>query len=148
MSVVPYDEKRIGPDEIIIRRINPDQHVIWDENKQTRRISTKAYNKSSTSTAGMSVDIESLMIEQNVTPKVFVTTPIYTGSVAFTAQSIRKINLWVGYDPIRNVAGIPDNPYHGEVWAKTQKKNFSDAEKTGLAKLASWYVKLPDVDLV
>jgi hypothetical protein len=54
LSVNPYDEPKIGNRDVIIRRINPDQHVIWDENRQVWRISSKAYNKSSGTMEGMS----------------------------------------------------------------------------------------------
>ena len=87
------------------------------------------------------------MVGVNVDPRAFVTTPVYLGSVAFPAGAIRALDLWVGYEPISDDPIIPDNPYHGEAWAKTAKKSFSEAQKSGLAKLARWYVELPDVDI-
>lgn len=147
MLVQPYDEQDIAPNDTIIRRINPDQHVVIDENTQRRRISSKAYNKSSGPRSGMSVDIEKLIIAGGEDPKRYVTTPIFTGSVAFSASAIRSLGLWVGYEPILDVLGIPDNPYHGEVWSPTERKSFSDSQKTSLANSARWYVQIPDVDL-
>ena len=84
----------------------------------------------------------------NVDPKAFVTTPVFTGSVAFFACAIRDLGLWVGYDPIPDSPSGPGNPYHGEVWATTPKKRFSDNERTGLARAAQWYVQLPNVDII
>lgn len=142
MPVAPYNEERIGDDDIIIRRINPDQHIIWDENRNKLRISSKAYNKSSGLRDGMSVDIEALIAAAGVNPKAYVTTPVFTGSVAFLAGKVRALGFWVGYEPIK------ENPFHGKVWAKTEKRNFSDSEKRRLAGLATWYVTLPGVDIV
>ena len=63
------------------------------------------------------------------------------------AGKVRELDLWVGYDPVKDVPDVPDNPHHGEVWATKPKKSFTNAQKNGLAKLARWYVELPDVDL-
>lgn len=147
MSTAPYDEPNIGDDDIIIRRINPHEHVIWDDNTKQRRISSKAYNKSSDLNEGMSVDIEALIIADNLDPKKYVQTPIFTGAVAFSAKAIRELNLRVGYDPVKDDLNAPDNPYHGQVWLTEQKKRFSEKQKSGLAKAAIWYVVIPDVDI-
>ena len=147
MSVDPYDEKKIKAEEIIVRRINRDQHVVWDENRQKHRIASKAYNKSSGLKESMSVDIESLIVAAGEDPHAYVTTPVFTGSVALPAGEVRALDLWIGYDPIVDVPDVQDNPYHGGVWSKTEKNSFSERQKSGLAKLARWYVELPDVDI-
>ncbi len=141
MAIDPYDEAQISATDTIIRRINREQHVVWDENRQKHRISTKAYNKSSGLKSGMSVDIEKLIINAGEDPTTYVTTPVFTGSVKFSASDVRMLNLWVGYEPVQ------ENPHHGEVWATTEKKSFSDGQKSGLANIARWYVELPEVDL-
>jgi hypothetical protein len=147
LPVNPYDEAQINAGDTIIRRINPEQHVIWDENRQRNRIASKAYNKSSGPKAGMSVDIEALIEAAGQNPQIYVTTPVYTASVAFYASDIRALDLWIGFEPVRAEPGIPDNPYHGEVWATTDRKSFSEGQKTGLARSARWYVELPSVDI-
>ena len=53
MMVIPYDEPEIEADRSIIRRINPVQHVIRDDNRNCRRISSKAFKPSSGVNAGM-----------------------------------------------------------------------------------------------
>jgi len=95
----------------------------------------------------MSIDIEELIIAAKEDPKTYVTTPIFTGSVAFSAKEIRSLDLIIGYDPIKDIPGVPDNPFHGEVWPKTEAKRFTSQQKNGLASIASWYVPLPNVDL-
>lgn len=148
LAVDPYDEIQIAADDCIIRRINPAQHVIWDDNRKRRRIASKAYSKSSGLKDGMSVDIEALIVSGGETPQKYVTTPVFTGSVAFTAKEIRALNLIIGYEPIRGIPGVTDNPYHGEVWSKTESKRFTSQQKDGLARSARWYVVLPNVDLI
>lgn len=147
MTIDPYDEVKINAEDTIIRRINPHQHVIWDDNKKKHRISSKAFNKSSGLKAGMSVDIENLINRAGKDPRIYVKTPVFIGSVAFLARDIRALELWIGYDP------VPDNPYHGEVWTKVEKKSFTETQKKGLANSARWYVELPpdefpNVDIV
>lgn len=141
LAVDPYDEAQIKAVDAIIRRISLKDHVVWDENRQRHRIASNAYRKSSGPKGGMSVDIEALITATGQDPRVYVTTPVFIGSVVFSATDVRSLGLWIGYEP------IPDNPHHGEVWATTDKKHFSDAQKTGLAKAARWYVELPDVDI-
>ena len=142
MTTEPYDEQRIGASDSIIRRINRDQHVIWDDNRSCYRIASKAYKPSSGPHGGMSVDIESLMIADGQDPRVYVTTPVFLGSVSFYAADIRGLQLRVGYDP------IPGNPYHGEVWGGFERPNrFTSAQSRGLAAAARWYVEIPGVEL-
>jgi len=137
----PYDEERIGSTDTIIRRINPIQHVVWDNNRECHRISTKAFSPSSGERGGMSVDIESLILESDDDPKKYVTTPTFTGSVTFFANDARKLDLVIGYDPIF------ENPYHGEVWGSARPNRFSNPQKKGLMAASTWYVELKDVFL-
>jgi len=146
--VEPYDEDEIDDQHRIIRRVNVKQHVVWDKNLNKNRLSSKLYSKSSGLTEGMSVDIEALIVAAGEDPVEYVTTPVFTGSVVFQAGKARALDLMVGYEPIIDEEGFPDNPYHGEVWLKTAKKQFSSSQKDGLAKAASWYVEIDDVELV
>lgn len=142
LPVAPYDEEKISSVDTIIRRINPKQHVVWDSNKECNRVSTKAFSPSSGECGGMSVDIESLIIENDHDPKEYVTTPIFTGSVSFLASDVRELELRIGYDP------ISENPYHGEVWGNNQRPNrFSNSQKKKLKAASKWYVELKGVSL-
>ncbi|EEE35180.1 hypothetical protein RKLH11_3856 [Rhodobacteraceae bacterium KLH11] len=147
MAVAPYDEEEIGSDDTIIRRISPEQHVVWDDNRGCNRISKKAYSKSSGENGGMSVDIEALIVADAEDPASWVTSPRFTGSVCFSAHQIRELDLIVGYDPIKDELGVPDNPYHGEVWTSEPSKRFSNGQQKGLLKAAEWYVELEDVEI-
>ena len=146
-SSEPYNDTNIKAGDIIIRRINPKQHKVFDHNRNCYRISTKAYSPSSGPNGGMSVDIEALIVRAGKDPKKFVTTPVYTGSVAFSAGQVRGLDLLIGHTP------KPDNPYHGDVWANkssgrfsdSQKRPFSGSQKRSLLNAAKWYVELPGV---
>ena len=65
----------------------------------------------------MSVDVEALIVSAGFIPQNYVTTPVFTGSVFFTAAAIRDQGLRIGYDP------IPENKFHGEVWGPASKPN-------------------------
>ncbi|WP_233140004.1 hypothetical protein [Marivita geojedonensis] len=95
----------------------------------------------------MSVDIEALMIENDVDPTDYVTSEEFPGAVSFSAAEIRSLELTVGYDPIKDDPNLPDNPYHGEVWRKTEARRFTGAQSKGLQNAAKWYVEIEDVDL-
>ncbi len=91
----------------------------------------------------MSVDIEKLIVDSGNDPEEYVTTPKYIGSVAFTAQSIRDLDLMVGYNP------VDGNPHHGEVWGAGGRPNkFSNSQKRGLIAAAEWYVQIHDVEII
>lgn len=139
--VDPYDEDRIGSTDIIIRRINPKQHVVEDANLGCKRLSTKAFSPSSGEKGGMSVDIEALIIEGGEKPKEYVKTPVFTGSVQFSAGDARELGLMIGYDPIST------NPYHGEVWGVVRPNRFTKSQQRGLITVSEWYIELEGVNL-
>jgi hypothetical protein len=133
-QVIPYDCDGIEGADGIIRRIS-DQFIVPD-GKGGRRISSMAFKKSSGANAGMSIDIEKLIVEAGLSPREFVTAPKWMGSVRFTAQALRDEVLLVGFDPLE------DNPYHGEVWG-----SFTSAKAKRLQRMAEWYVAIDGVQL-
>ena len=139
--VEPHDHPQIGNEDGVIRRI-PELWVV-PGSSGGRRLSSMAFKPSSGENAGMSVDLEALIVRDQVDPRAYVTTPRWVGSIVFTAGKLRDEGFMVGYDPIE--AEPPDqiaNPYHGEVWG-----NFSKGKQRQLSKMAAWYVALPGVSL-
>jgi hypothetical protein len=148
MTTEPYDDNEIKGDDVIIRRVNPQHHVVHDEITGRSRTSSKLFSPSSQPNGGMSVDILKLMDHDDVDPREFVTTPVFTGSVCFKASAARSVDLMIGRDPIKDVPGVDDNPYHGEVWASGARPNkFNGAQKRALAEASEWFVELPGVDI-
>ena len=138
----PHDDETIEADDQIVRRISPDHHIVWDENRGCNRISSKAFSPSSSPNGGMSVDIEKLIIEAGLNPYEFVTNPEFTGSVVFLAGAIRQIGLIVGSNPLQ------ENPYHGEVWNCNTPKKFTKSQKKKLASACNWYVTIPNAEII
>lgn len=148
MSVEPYDEPDIKNEDVIIRRVNPHHHVVYDDNIGGYRTSSKLFSPSSVHNGGMSVDIQKLIEAGGENVEEYVTTPVYTGSVTFDASAAREVNLRIGYDPIEDAPNTEDNPYHGEVWGNVDKPSrFTNAQKKALAKASKWLVALKDVAL-
>lgn len=143
----PYDEPNIKNEDTIIRRINPRQHIVRDDNNGCDRVSTKAFSASTEPNGGMSVDILKLIENAGVNAKEFVITPVFTGSVVFAAGAARKIGLLVGYDPLEGVSGVQDNPHHGEVWRTPPKSRFSSSQRKALLTASEWFVEIPGVRL-
>jgi hypothetical protein len=141
LSAEPYDENDISPDQTIIRRINPVQHIVRDDNRGCNRVSSKAFSPSSGKNGGMSVDIETKIVEAELDPQKYVTTPIFTGSVSFLASAARALGLWIGYEP------IPETPYHGEVWGTPKPNRFRKSQKNRLHGACDWYVPLEGVEI-
>ncbi len=88
----------------------------------------------------MSVDILGLIVEAEIDPVDFVTTPVFTGSVMFKAEFIRNLGLLIGYDPID-----PENPFHGEVWGYPRPNRFSSRQERALLAESQWFVEIPGV---
>ena len=139
--MAPYDDPKIGAEDVLIRRIHPRHHIVQDSNRGFQRVSTKAFSASSSPDGGMSVDIEALIVEAGLDPRQFVTTPKYVGSVAFPAGLAREFGLLIGGSP------SPRNPYHGEVWGSAEAKPFASSQKKALLNGCKWYVEIPDVSL-
>jgi hypothetical protein len=143
--MLPHDEPAIGNADSIIRRVNPGQHVVFDENIGQNRISSKLFKPSSGENGGMSVDILALMVADGVDPRRFVTSSTFLGSLVFQAGVARGVGLWIGYDPITGDPLIEDNPYHGEVWGHPRPNRFTAAQQTALRKASTWFVELDGV---
>lgn len=148
MAVVPYDDTAIENDDTVIRRVS-QYHIVTDKNgaEPRRRLSSSAFNKSEGPRAGMSIDLENLMFEDQVNPREFVITPVFTGAVSFCAGNARDLDLMIGREPIMDDPNQPDNPYHGEVWRKEEARKFTNSQSKGLQRSAKWYVPLDGVDI-
>lgn len=142
MAVNPHDDATISNDGLLIRRIDPAQHVVVDDNLKCRRISSKAYKPSSEPNGGMSVDVKALMDKAGVDAKLFVTNPKQIGSVAFKVDVARGVALRVGLNQ------LPSNPYHGEVWGNTRANKFSGAQEKALMAASQWFVEIPGVQII
>lgn len=141
MSVEPYDDPEISDADDVVRRVNPVEHVVPDQNSGGRRLSTKAFSESSSGSQGMSVDLPKMIEEAGVDVETFVTTPVYTGSVKIRARSIRDQDLSVGKEP------LIENPYHGEVWRIGAARRFTNGQKKRLRESACWFVEIEGVNV-
>jgi hypothetical protein len=139
-EVIPHNHNEILNEDPLIRRITA-LHIVPDENRMCRRISSKAFQPSSQANGGMSVDIKRLIVESGKDPVQYVVTKQFIGSVAFTTSSARNVSLLVGYDP------LADNPHHGEVWGNNRPNRFSKAQQNAIWNDCEWFVEIPDVAL-
>ena len=132
-STQPYDDASICNNSFLIRHINPEFHLTYDENIGTRRISSGAFSATSHDpNFGMSVDIEQLLRAAGEPENKMV--PDGFGAVRLNVGDIRNINLKVGHDP------TPTNSFHGQVWGVRNKI------RSNLHKIASdWVVEIAGV---
>lgn len=134
-DVTPHDHPDIFSNDGIIRRIS--QHFIVVDEKAIggRRISTMAFKPSTDKYSGLSIDIEKEILAAKIDPKIYVTTPYWTGSVRLKVQVFRDAECKVGFSPVEN------NPYHGEVWGITKTC------QKALLKQCVWFVPIPNCSL-
>lgn len=132
-QTLPHDHHGILAGDGVIRRVSI-HHLVTDEKYPgKKRISgSMAFRPSTGENGGMSVDLESLIVEAGVDARAFVASPEWVGAVRFTAGAVRAEGFMVGYDP------MPNNPYHGQVWGR-----FSKQVQKRLAALAEPFVPVP-----
>lgn len=133
-KVEPHDHDEIGSTHGVIRRVS-EQFVVTEADG-IKRLSSMAFQASSGEGEGMSVDLQGAIEDAGEDPIAHVTSPIWIGSVRFSAQQLREEELQVGFDP------IPDNPFHGQVWG-----NFNKSKRKRLKSVCEWFVSIPNVEL-
>lgn len=109
--VKPHDDPAILDDDGLLHRIDPNHHVIWDDNRQQYRVSSVAFTESSTKISpngGMSVRLERPMQNDGVDPLDSLEKD--WGLVRLEAGNMRRLNCMVGPEP------LPEDPYHANVW--------------------------------
>jgi hypothetical protein len=140
--VTPHDHPEILGTDLLIRRIDPQNHVVRDDNRRCYRLSSKVFQPSSEEGGGMSVDVERLIVDAGLDPTEFVTSnPKHAGAIAFPVSAAREEKLLVGWDP------IPENEYHAEVWGNNRPNRFSGSQRKALAQASYWYLPIDGVDI-
>jgi hypothetical protein len=133
--VVAHDDPVILPQSLLIRHINPDHHVVRDENTNGLRISSGAFAATTKDPDyGMSVDIGQLLSEQGLPDHHMV--PQHMGAVSLGVGDLREIGLKIGSDP------VPTNEFHGQAWGVKPSMR-----KTVQKLIRDWVVPLPGVAL-
>ena len=139
-KVLEHDHDDILDEDGIIRRIDPNNHVVADPKSETGyRISSLLLKQ----TGGVSVDLMRPMLEDNVDCEKFVTTPKYLGSIVLEAKALRSASFKIGYDPVPENDPIDlENPYHGLLWGKVSSQKIKE-----LIRNSSWLVPIDGVTL-
>ena len=130
------NDQSISDDDWLIRRIH-DKHVVPDKNLNCWRISSAAFNPSS-SDSGVSVHIEKMIKQAGLSPKDYVKSKGATAAAKIKAEFIRSLNMDVESSPVN------DDPYHGNIWGITEGGNKKESDKKKmLARMAVWLLKPP-----
>jgi hypothetical protein len=141
-NVLPHDDPATIPGEwTLLRHVHPEQ---WSTDERTGypRPQSNAFAFSSEGSRSMSVDIEPPMLAVGLPPTHYAFLS-GKGAVRITAAKARELHLRVGPEP------IPDNPFHGGIWAPNPAipKNQLDKKRRALSR-ASELVALPPDGIV
>jgi hypothetical protein len=136
-NVVPYDDPQIEGGDGLLRGIT-EHHIVPDNIRGGKKVSSSAVNPSSGPNGGMSVDIESFLARDNRDPIDWCKSRKWLGAIRFPASVPRQLNLSVGRDP------LPENPYHGQVWGAPLKRS---PVKRKILKSSSWVIEIDGVSL-
>ncbi|MCJ2112848.1 hypothetical protein MKK64_16820 [Methylobacterium sp. E-025] len=132
-EVVPHDDPELRPETFLIRNINPEYHLVPDENTGGQRIGSSAFSATNGDpTYGMSADLSQIIDEAGAS--LLVNVPNGFGAVLIPVSRVRGLGLPVGSDPVHN------NKYHGQIWGVKKPKRtkiHSVVEK--------WLVPLPGI---
>jgi hypothetical protein len=135
-NVIPHNHPGILDTDFIIRRIS-DNFIVSDPKAVGRkRLSSMAFQASSTGSKSMSVDLKTEIEQAGLNPNTYVTTPKFIGSVLINVGQIRQLHFQVGYEPIST------NPHHGGVWGA-----FTRPQKNAIAEICNWFVAIPNVSI-
>ena len=136
-KVIPHDHPGIGSADGIIRRIT-EQYIVQEANG-SKRLSTMAFGPSNGPNKGMSVDLQAQIVEAGLDCREHLntTTPQCIGAIRFEAGALRKVNLQIGFDPLKS------NPHHGEVWGRFTGKMKGRI----LPNIAAWFVEIAGVSI-
>ncbi len=130
---------KLNPEDKIIRGIQENHVKSSDNSNIIGCISSFAFNCPVGEDDGMSVFIESLIIEDGKDPYEFLTEHTnYIGSVYFTVKELESIGLIIEHAPLE------DNKYHGIVFGKPPKRKYAESIKRQLHRKCHWYNKIPE----
>jgi hypothetical protein len=114
-NVIPHDDPDILQDDGLLRYIDPQNHMVWDENIQKYRVSSGAFCESYG--GGMSVDLERPMNEAGL-PSDHRKPATDWGIAQLKTGMMRSKGLQVGSDPLNG------NAFHGAVWGIGNRKKL------------------------
>jgi hypothetical protein len=140
----PHDHNEIFDDHRVIRGVSAE-FVVKDEQGRPQRLSSAVLDPSTVEVdpyCGLSVDVEQLMIERDITPTAHAQARKFVGSIAFEVRSFRSRNFFVGYDPLL------DNPSHGAVWQDAARNSkFTRGTRKALLQEAAWSVPIDGIPI-
>jgi hypothetical protein len=132
-NVIPHDDPTIDRASGFIRHINPDHHIVVDENIGGRRLGSNAFSASSGDPHyGLSGDIEQDLIAAGRANTAQV--PSGFGAVRLQVGKLRDLGLSVGADPVE------ENAFHGQAWGVRSTKRSKI-----YALVDTWLVPIPGV---
>ena len=112
-QVIPHDDPAIAGNGYVVRPINPYAHLCPDENTGGQRISPGAFHHTRESNGGVSVDIGQELLAAGLALGHMVQAGM--GAVKIRVDAIRRLELWVGSDPIlAEKPGDRENAYHAD----------------------------------
>jgi hypothetical protein len=126
--VTPEDDPSISDDTALYRRIDPRYHLVWDENRGCRRVTSGAL-----SGLEMSVALGDALVELGRSPETLLDRYPDQYLITFPARAARERGQAVRRDP------VDDEHAHGLVIGK---KNLS-CRRT-LLQAARWVVAPPE----
>jgi hypothetical protein len=141
-SVLPHDHLQIEDDHRVIRRISLEQVVTRSDGRKT--LSSQCFKPSSDPFEGLSVDIESWLIEDRIPLEAFLLSDRYPGAVVIVVGDARGLTRQVGWDPISAEGDQAENQYHGEVWGITRT---SKPNQRAIQRISSWLFPIDGVDV-
>jgi hypothetical protein len=139
--VLPHNHPELQPAHRVIRRIS--LQMVVPGRSGGLRLSTAVFEPSSLDVdpyRGVSVDLESLIIDDGVDPSAYLVRS-FVGAIVVPVSSLRALNLLVGYDP------RPDNIYHGAVWEDGNLGRLTRRTKRDLLKASEWLIQIGGVAL-
>ena len=120
-SVIPHDGGQISREDWVVRQVSSEWIVPDPKFPQGQRLTSVVWEPSSGLNGGLSVNLESLILEQGIRSESFLISQRYPASIKMNLGLIRDYGFLIGFDPINNDAELPDNPCHCQIWGVSTK---------------------------
>jgi len=138
---LPHNHPSLVGGHRIIRRIS-DDYIVVDSNTGGKRISSALF-KNDPRQGYLSIDSETCILDRQVEPPAWVTSPTWRGALVLTVIEFRGCDVAVATDAEWQIgiAPLDENPCHGAVWGKITKGQSNEIQRR-----SAWLVEMQGVD--
>ena len=134
----PHDHPNFADGTMIVRRVNRKNHVTFDKNLNTERLTTALFKFKENY---LSCDSAACIAEKKLDSEKYILDGGWDGAVHLTVQDFRS-TAKPGSPYQIGMAPLPGIPCHGAVWGK-----IGSSQSNQLLRFSDWLVPVVGVTI-